>query len=59
MRFAWPVVHVEHFDDTHAVMAEEFQDIRLRGFVRVFECENDADYHLVVTGVTDAQSQGA
>jgi hypothetical protein len=31
-------------------MAEEFQVIRLRGFVRVFKCEDDAEYHLEVAG---------
>ena len=29
---------------------EEFQVIRLRGFVRVFKCEDDADYHVEVAG---------
>jgi hypothetical protein len=47
---AWPVVHVENFDDTHAVLGEELEAIRLRGFVRVFKCESDADYHLEVAG---------
>lgn len=47
---AWPVVHVETFDDSHAVLGEELQVARLRGFVRVFKCEADADYHLEIAG---------
>jgi len=54
---AWPVVHVESFDDDHAVMAEEFEVIRLQGFVRIFKCEDDGDYHLEVAGSRTAKAK--
>jgi hypothetical protein len=44
----WPVIVVTSFNDSDAVGIEELQVIHLRGFVRVFKCEDDGDYHLEI-----------